>query len=60
MTYGADPTVALLADIYGALTGEPHPMRPAPVAKPAANKPSVIDRLKAQRERIARQRGEIP
>ncbi|OZV74767.1 hypothetical protein CA850_29765 [Micromonospora echinospora] len=53
VTYGADPVVALLADLYGALTGEPHPLRPAPV-QPA--KSGVIAALLAQRERLAAQR----
>lgn len=43
----------LLADIYGALTGQAHPARPNP--KKAARQASLVAKLKAQRERLEAQ-----
>lgn len=47
----------LLADIFHALVGEPHPMRPEIGAREKARqRAELFARLKAQRERLARQR----
>jgi hypothetical protein len=48
-------TDALLADLFHALTGEAHPSRPGRTSRADAVR-SKIDALKAQRERLDRQR----
>ncbi|MDG4801723.1 hypothetical protein [Micromonospora sp. WMMD980] len=57
MPYGTTPTDVLLADVYGALTGEPHPLRPKPEkAATTAGDPDMFARLRAARDRIRRER----
>lgn len=52
--YGWTLTDSLLADVYHALTGEPHPLRPDHSAKAKAKKADDrIARLVAQRKRQA-------
>lgn len=54
---GTTPTDILLADVYAALTGEPHPLRPKPrgTRDPGqAHALSAVERLRAQRERLKR------
>lgn len=55
--YGWTLTDTLLADVFHALSGEPHPLRPDNSKKvQAAKNDERIAKLKAQRERLARQR----
>lgn len=56
MEHGWTPTVAMLADIFHALTGEPHPAAPKPQTGPKQDVSALAARLKEQRERIAAQR----
>lgn len=57
---GVTPTDVLLADIFQAVSGHPHPLRPAPAATGAVAKArheTTAVRLRAQRVRVAQQRG---
>jgi hypothetical protein len=50
----------LLMDVFQVLTGEPHPARPAPATSGAPSSPeekarSLVERLRAQRDRLAKQ-----
>lgn len=52
--YGWSLTDILLADVFHALTGEAHPLHPSNGADAkAARHADTLDRLKAQRERLA-------
>lgn len=60
---GATPTDVLLADIFQAVTGQVHPLRPVSTAPSSAAKTrheSMAARLRAQRVRVAQQRREAP
>jgi hypothetical protein len=52
--YGWSLTDLLLADVFHAITGEPHPLHPSSgTGAKAAKTADALERLKAQRERLA-------
>ncbi|BCJ41677.1 hypothetical protein GCM10010168_53250 [Actinoplanes ianthinogenes] len=54
---GASRADVLLADIFQAVTGQPHPLRPQPKDRAAVEQhESTAARLRAQRARVAAQR----
>lgn len=57
--YGWTLTDVLLTDLFHAFTGQEHPLRPNGTAQTAAKEhTSLMERLQAQRERLARQSDE--
>jgi hypothetical protein len=60
---GTTPGDFVLADVFHALSGEAHPLRPAPSADEEAAKQkheSTVARLRAMRERVQTNREEAP
>jgi hypothetical protein len=63
LAIGATPADFVLADVYHALSGEAHPLRPAPSVDEEAAKSkheSTAARLRAMRERVQQTREEPP
>lgn len=56
--FGTTPDLIVLTDIFHAVTGSPHPLAPPLAAqKRAAGLSDTVAALKAQQERLARERG---
>jgi len=56
--FGTTPELIVLTDIYHAVAGAPHPLAPKPIDDVRQSAVSAqVAALKAQRERLARERG---
>lgn len=61
--YGWSLTDILIADLFHAFAGEPHPLHPGAGKKATATKTKqsdMLDRLREQRDRVAAERAATP